>query len=214
MKTLECVLIFFSFVGFMLVGCSDQTQSPVSPTDQVSLEKKTIHYFTIQDFPVPPPYPYDVDPGVKKYLPNGNIHYKAVGVWEYTEARDLNGNIDPVITGLMENYLSTMMDGETGDGPSKGKTVSANLPGQEVIGFWETQWEGYSSYVGKQYFNLPIGSGEYHIWTLPIKLVGHGKGGVIDKMQMFIETTLTVFSDDAHFPEPIFWLGNGSGFYK
>ena len=69
MKALKCVLVLFSFVGLMLVGCSDQSQSPVSPTDQISLEKKTIHYFTIKDFPVPPPYPYVIDPGVKKYLP-------------------------------------------------------------------------------------------------------------------------------------------------
>ncbi|HAB51950.1 MAG TPA: hypothetical protein DCE80_07250, partial [Ignavibacteriales bacterium] len=84
----------------------------------------------------------------------------------------------------------------------------------EVEGFWETNWEGYRSYIGTSEFDLPIGKKVYHYWTLPVKLVGHGKGGVIDKMQMFIETTLTIFSDDDHFPEPIFWVGNGSGFYK
>jgi hypothetical protein len=214
MKTLKCFLVLFAFAGLMLVSCSDQSQSPVSPTDQISLEKKTIHYFTIKDFPVPPPYPYAIDPGVKEYLPNGDIHYKKVGVWEYTEAKDLDGNIDPLITGLIENYLSTMIDGETGDGPANGKTVSANVPGQEVKGFWETNWEGYRSYVGQQYFSLPIGAGIYHYWSLPIIMVGHGKGGLVDKMQMKIEGTITIFSDDAHFPEPIFWLGNGSGFYK
>ena len=111
MKTLKCVLTLFAFAGLMLVSCSDQSQSPVSPNEQVSLEKKTIHYITCTNVPVPPPYPYALDPGVKKYLPNGNIQYKAVGVWEYTEIKDLNGNIDPLGTGLIENYLSTMING-------------------------------------------------------------------------------------------------------
>ena len=57
MKALKCVLVLFAFVGLMLVGCSDQSQSPVSPTEQVSLEKKTIHHVTCMDFPIAPPYP-------------------------------------------------------------------------------------------------------------------------------------------------------------
>ena len=213
MKALKCFLVLFSFVGMIFIGCSDEQQSPVSPNDQVSLEKNSVHHFTIQDFPVPPPYPYDVDPGIKRYLPNGDVRYKNVGVWEYTEARNLDGSINPLITGLMENYLTTTMDGETGNGLSHGNTVSANLPGQEVIGFWETKWKGYRTYMGEQYFDLPIGSKVYHYFILPIKLVGIGKGGQIDGMQMYLESTLTIFSDDANFPEPIFWVGSGSGYY-
>lgn len=214
MKTLKCVLTLFAFAGLMLVSCSDQSQSPVSPNEQVSLEKKTIHYITCTNVPVPPPYPYALDPGVKKYLPNGNIQYKAVGVWEYSEIKDLNGNIDPLGTGLIENYLSTMINGNTGNGPVHGKTVTYRAPGQEYLGIWESHYTGYRSYMGKKTFNLPIGTGEYHYWKLPLTMVGHGKGGVVDKMKLFVETTLTIFSDDAHFPEPIFWSGSGSGFYK
>ena len=45
MKALKCFLVLFSFLGLILVGCSDQSQSPVSPTDQSinassALEKK------------------------------------------------------------------------------------------------------------------------------------------------------------------------------
>ncbi len=214
MKTLKCFVVLFSFAGLFLTGCSDQLQSPVSSTDQVSLEKEAIHYFTLTDVPIPPPFPYALDPGIKQYLPNGYVHYKKVGVWEYMEARDLDGNIDPLVTGLNENYLSTMMEGNTGNGPANGKTVSYRAPGQEGLGIWETQWEGYRSYQGKQIFNLPIGTAEYHFWYLPLKMVGQGKGGQVDKMQMVLEGTITVFSDDAHFPEPIFWMGSGSGFYK
>lgn len=213
MKALKCFLMLVSFMGLMLVGCSDQSQSPVSPNDQVSLEKKTIHYFTCTNTPVPPPYPYALDPGVKQYLPNGDIHYKKVGVWEYTVTKDLDGNIDPLGTSLMENYLSSKMNGNTGNGPSHGNLITYRAPGQEYLGIWEIQYTGYRSYMGKQIFNLPIGTGEYHFWQLPLKMVGHGKGGVVDKMKLEVETTLTTFSDDAHFPEPIFWLGSGSGFY-
>ena len=45
MKTLKYVIVLLAFVGLSLVGCSDQTQSPISPNDQSisaqgSLEKK------------------------------------------------------------------------------------------------------------------------------------------------------------------------------
>ena len=29
MKTFKCVLVLFAFVGLILVGCSDESQSPV-----------------------------------------------------------------------------------------------------------------------------------------------------------------------------------------
>ena len=44
----------FSFVGLMLVGCSDQSQSPVSPVIKVLLEKNVIHKFVVYDNPLPP----------------------------------------------------------------------------------------------------------------------------------------------------------------
>ena len=59
-----------------------------------------------------------------------------------------------------------------------------------------------------------ISYGFYEKLDIKAKIVGHGKGGLVDKMKLDVDTTLTTFSDDAHFPEPIFWLGSGSGFYK
>ena len=211
MKEFKFAFVLTAFLGLIYIGCSDESQSPVSPADQVTLEKNIIHYFTLTEVPLPPPY--DVDPGVKIYLPNRDRYYKALGGLEYTESKDMNGNIDPLVTGVIENYLTTMIDGETGDGPAHGVTISRRAPGEEALGIWETEYKGYRSYVGKQNLDLPIGPGEYHVWTLPYRMLGNGKGGVVDNMQMYLEGTVTVFSDDATFTEPIFWMGSASGFY-
>ena len=43
MKKLQFILVLISFMGLILIGCSDKLQSPVEPTDQgsaVSLDKK------------------------------------------------------------------------------------------------------------------------------------------------------------------------------
>lgn len=91
MKTLKCVLALFAFVGLMLVGCSDESQSPVSPVEKGSLEKSIIHNFTITDVPILPPlYPWPVDPGIIKFLPNGKIQFKKVGVLEVITSKNLN----------------------------------------------------------------------------------------------------------------------------
>ena len=52
MKTLKCVIVLLAFVGLSLVGCSDEQQSPVTPTDQGSLEKVTITDFAFSHYPI------------------------------------------------------------------------------------------------------------------------------------------------------------------
>jgi len=210
MKTLKCFLVLFAFVGITFVGCSDESQSPVSSIQKGSLEKNIIHNFTMTDYPIPLElYPWPVDPGVIKYLPNGNIQYKKRGILEVITSDD------PLLAGIMEHYLSTMIDGETGNGAVHGSfTTTPNDP--TVGGVWEGTYVGYRSYVGYQEVDFPFGppDGEYYIWTLPLKLEAHGKGGLIDKMQMFMTATLTIYGAYANYPEPMFWMGNGSGFYK
>ncbi len=46
MKALKSILVLFSFVSLLLVGCSDQPQSPVSPSDQTSIKKNFTREFT------------------------------------------------------------------------------------------------------------------------------------------------------------------------
>ena len=84
MKTLKCVIVLFAIVGLSLVGCSDKSQSPVTPIDQGSLEKVIITDFTCSDNPIPP---YIIDPGVVK-LVGGNWIMKDVGVIEQLISSD------------------------------------------------------------------------------------------------------------------------------
>lgn len=217
MKTLKCFLVLLAFVGLMLVGCSDQSQSPVSPSDQVSLEKKVVHYVNTMDWPTAPPEGGDI-----KIIPGGNIQFKKVKVIEAVVAKDLNGDPDNLVTGQMEHYLSTMIDGETGEGRVHGSFTIIPVGGGEGAK-WEGTYEGLRSYNGLTAVDipdfLPFPDGVYHNWSLKLKLEGHGKGGLIDGWQMFSEHTLIIinFGNDPTnypFPMPQFWFGNGSGFYK
>ena len=217
MKALKCFLVLFSFVGLMLIGCSDQSQSPVSPVDQGSLEKNVPHYYTAVDFPIAPPEGGDI-----RIIPGGKIQFKKVKVFEAVMAKDLNGDPEPLVTGQMEHYLSTMIDAETGDGPVHGSfTIFPAGAGEDAK--WVGTYEGYRSYNKKTFVDipsfLPYPDGTYDNWTLTLKLEGHGKGGLIDGYQMFSEHTLIIinFGNDPTnypFPMPQFWFGNGSGFYK
>lgn len=204
MKALKCFLVLSTFVGLMLVGCSDESQSPVSPTDQASLEKKATHYFTMTDMPL------EVGTEGIVYLPNGNVKYKKRWIKELITCDD------PFLAGIMEHYLSTMIDAETGDGAVHGSFITTpNDP--DVKGNWEGKYVGYRSYIGEENVDLSafgLPDGLYHVWTLPLKLEGHGKGGKIDKYQIFMTSTLTIYGLEATFPEPVFWRGSGSGFYK
>jgi len=190
MKTLKCVLVLFAFVGLLLVGCSDQSQSPITPIEQGSLEKSVITNFTFTDAPSGFTGEGDV-----KLVPGGKWKIKKYGVVEQFVSSD------PLVNGTMVHYLSLTIDAVTGEGPCHGSwtvTPVADVGG----GVWEGKYEGYRSKS-----SVP---GE---WTLPLKVVGHGKGGTIDGMQMFATATLTIITDGIT-TLPIYWTGVGEGFYK
>ena len=66
--------------------------------------------------------------------------------------------------------------------------LSLHLMILTVKGNWEGKYVGYRSYIGEENVDLSafgLPNGLYHVWTLPLKLEGHGKGGKIDKYQMF-----------------------------
>ena len=171
MKALKCVLVLFAFVGLMLVGCSDKTQSPVSPTEKGSLEKAVITNFTFSHFPIAPPFGGEI-----KLTPGGKWQLKKVGV------KELVTSSDPLVSGIMIHYLSATMDAVTGEGPVHGTftlTPEADVAG----GIWEGTYEGYRS-------KTP-GSDIY--FTLPLKVVGHGRGGTIHGMQLFEKSIITAW---------------------
>lgn len=187
MKALKCVAVLFAFLGFLMVGCSDKTQSPVAPIEQGSLEKCIITNFTFSHNPIEPPFGGDV-----KLVPGGKWQIKKVGVKEYVTASD------PLVSGIMIHYLSATFDAITGEGPVHGSftlTPVADVGG----GVWEGTYTGYRS-------KTP-GSDIY--FTLPLKVVGHGRGGTIHGMQLFEKSIITAWGTP-----PEGWYGGGEGFYK
>jgi hypothetical protein len=189
MKKTNFFIVLFVFLGLLLVSCSDEPQSPVTPIDQGSLEKVTITNFTLTDSPIGLTGEGEVK------LVGGNWIIKNYGVIEEVVSPDL------LVNGTMVHHLSATIDAVTGEGPCHGSwtvTPTGNTGG----GVWEGTYEGYRS--------LSSVPGE---WTLPINLVGHGRGGTIDGMQVFISATLTVYTNGIT-TLPSYWTGVGEGFYK
>ena len=186
MKTLKCFLVLFAFAGLMLVGCSDQSQSPVTPIDQGSLEKVTITDFAFSHHPIGKTGEGEVK------LVGGNWILKDVGVIEQVASPD------PLVAGTMIHYLSAKMDAVTGEGPVHGKwtlTPTENTGG----GVWEGNYTGYRS-------RKP---GSDTLFTLPLNVGGHGKGGTIDGKQISMDDVITAWGTP-----PVGWYGVGEGFYK
>ena len=194
MKTLSLVLLLVASLAFVLVGCSDNSAVPVSPTDQSAqkpawLGKSTNVEFTITSFPI------YVDPQPDIMIAGRTLHMKNVAVVDLVTASDAR------VSGQMHHYLSLKLDIYTGEGPCHGSWTSE--PAGAGGGRWEGTYEGYRSKTTTPF-----------VFKLPLKMVGHGKGGTIDGMQLFTTATLTVTTDLAHFPVPTGWTAVGEGFIK
>lgn len=192
MKTFKCFLVLFAFVGLTLVGCSDDVQSPLSSTEQSSLQKAIFTEFSFTNFPIAAPS-------------GGSITLTPGGIWQVKKVEVLErfAASDPLADGIMKHYLSLSIDAVTGEGPCHGSwTITPLNPAVTGGGVWEGQYHGYRSKS-----NVP---GE---WTLPLKVEGHGKGGSIQGMQVFANAVLTVRADGPT-TLPTSWTGIGTGFYK
>jgi hypothetical protein len=198
MKTFSLVLLLVASMAFVLLGCSDKSALPVSPTDQstlvpASLDKAIITDFTFTHYPLG----YTGE-GEVSLVPGGKWQMKKYGVFEKFVSSNSLANGD------MVHNLSLTIDAVTGEGPCHGNFVLTPANNAAAGGVWEGTYEGYRSKSSVE--------GE---WTLPLKVVAHGKGGTIEGMQMFSNTTLTVRADiPAIFPLPSSWMGVGEGFYK
>ena len=196
MKTFKCVLVLFAFVGLTLVGCSDESQSPLSALDQGSLakDKKNVEVtFTSV------PYILDVSiVGNYMKIAGKTIHLKDFPVIDAVTASD------PRMTGKMEHQLSLKLDLTTGEGPCNGKwLLRPDVPLTTGGGVWEGTYEGYRSKTDNPF-----------VFTLPLKMVGHGKGGTIDKMQVFNTADLIVYTIPESHQLPVSWVATGTGVIK
>ena len=192
MKTILSVIVLLTFLFLVMLGCSDQSQSPVAPAEQSSLDKITITEYTFTNSPEPfTANPYDYMKVVGKTL-----HMKDYPVTDIVIATDLRAN------GRMEHVLSLKLDVITGEGPCNGSFKL--YPDPEVNGgYWEGTYEGYRSKTDDPY-----------VFVLPLKLVAHGKGGTIEGMKGFMKAGLTVYTNPAYYPLPIYWVGAGTGELK
>ncbi len=196
MKAFKSVIVLFTFVGFIFVGCSDESQSPISPADQGSLAKdKKNAEFTITSVP------FLLDPtivGDYMKIAGRTIHLKDFPVI------DAVSGSDPRMTGKMAHELSLKLDLITGEGPCIGKWV---LTPDDLSttggGVWEGIYEGFRSKTDNP-----------NIFTLPLKMVGHGKGGTINGWQSFTEVNLTVYTVPESHQLPVYWFATGTGVIK
>lgn len=193
MKMLKSVLVLFSFVGLMLVGCSDQSQLPVAPIDQSSLDKIVITQFTFTSTPGP-------------FTANPNEFMTIVGTTLLLKKYPVTDNVvasDPRLTGNMEHVLSLKLDIYTGEGPCKGSFKLYPDPAVANGGYWEGTYHGYRSKTDDPF-----------VFMLPLKMVAHGRGGSIDGMQGFMDANLTVYTNPEYYPLPIYWTAAGNGVLK
>jgi len=197
MKALKCVLVLFSFVGLMLVGCSDESQSPVAPSDQAiqtptSLQKNTIRTFTGYEYGVTLVYPGDVNFADGKQITRG-VQYttRFEATFPLTDPRPdlLTGN------GFIE--LNSVLDLTSFESFATGKlTVTPDNPA--AGGVWEISWhsKGFLAPDPKDHTKI--------VMTYPGKWVGHGKGGTINGMQVFCDDIIKYNPFD-----PMDWYGDG-----
>jgi hypothetical protein len=203
MKTLKCVLVLFAFVGLMLVGCSDESQSPVGPSDQsiqssASLQKNIIRSFTGKEGPdvlgFPPPSTL-IDPGSLKIVDGNKMISRGMIEHTYfTATFPLDDPRPDLLSGKGILELNSNFDLTTGEGFCWGKlTVTPDNP-LALGGVWEISWHG-EMYPGSD----PI----LGVVTIcPLKWVGHGKGGAVNGMQLHGD-------DIIKYIDPFNWRGDG-----
>jgi hypothetical protein len=193
MKTLKCTAILLAFVALLLSGCSDKAQSPVGLPEQstqapTSLEKPIAPIkFTCTHIPTG----VIIDPGKRWQTPGGIWQIKKVGVEENVLSSD------PLVAGIMVHYLSATMDA-AGEGPVHGSFKITLADGGGM--YWEGTYEGYRS---------KSSSTPGWEFTLPLKAVGHGRGGTIDGMKMSFDDLIR-----ANGTPPTEWYGISNGFYR
>ncbi|OGU66658.1 MAG: hypothetical protein A2W30_07305 [Ignavibacteria bacterium RBG_16_36_9] len=185
MKKFNCLIATIAFIGLLLVGCSDKSQSPIAPTDeQGSLEKvTTINYtatITIVGL---------VDPGSVKIVGQNMIVKDRVVLTRYESS-------SPLVTGDLLITINFRYNLNTGEGPSHGKW--SNVPDAFPDAVWEGSFTGYRTKTGESE------------WTENVYIVGKGEGGVIDGMKNFADGLIY----STHIYEETGFVGEGSGVLK
>lgn len=189
MKALKCFLVLFSFLGLMLIGCSDESQSPISPTDQssASLQKNIIRPFTGHEYPTSVVSPGNVHMAGSKQISKGVLFTtRFEAAFSDGKPNLLSGN------GFLE--LNSIFDFSTFEGFTWGK-LTVTPDNINAGGVWEISWHG------KMFLGPDPKTGEI-VTICPLKWVGHGKGGAINGMQLHGD-------DIIKYKGPMNWYGDG-----
>lgn len=194
MKTLRNAVVLVVVAGFSVIGCNENLNSPVVPTDQPTPAQGSLAKFNHATSAFSLNSLKQLTGEGDLWYGGGQLHMKKFGVWEDVQTSE------PRLAGRMNHYLSLTVDVATGEGPCNGSfTIYPDAVGG---GVWEGTYEGYRSATNDPY-----------VFTLPLKAVGHGKGGTIDRMEMSMTITLTVRTSPTNPPAPpqvpIFWGGEG-----
>lgn len=195
MKALKYFAVLFFLMGLILDGCSNESQSPVSSTENGSLEKGMTNVeFTFTSAPEP----FTADPANYMTIAGRTLHLKDYPVTDIVYATDSR------LSGRMEHVLSLKLDMITGEDPCHGRFI---LTPTDLAatggGVWEGKYEGYRSKT-----NDPF------VFMLPLNLVANGSGGTIDGMQSFMKADLVVITNADYYPLPIYWTASGTGVIK
>lgn len=191
---MSLALLLMACAAFVLVGCSDNPAAPVLPNEQpvqvpASLEKHRDN----------PDFTFGerndgFDHNPEKWVAGRILQMRNVHAFEIVRATHSR------VTGRMEHYLSLSLNVSTGEGPCHGSY--ALVPDAITDGVWEGTYQGYRSRTEDPF-----------VFTLPLKLVAHGRGGVIDGMQAKMTITITVLNNALYYPAPFYWYGtDGVGF--
>jgi len=196
MKTLKCIFVLFAIVGLILVGCSDKSQSPVSPANQTITQPNSLQKVFTREFnAVEIPTAID-DPGTYIY-PDGKIKLIGNKGPTYFSATFTDGLTPDLLTGPGYAEISGITDPIAGTGIWQGKLTL--MPDAAEGGKWEFTWHGDAT-VSATAWNGGPG------WIIPLKEEGHGCGGILTGMQCQMELIVTAP------PELNTWAATGHGF--
>jgi hypothetical protein len=188
MKTSKNFFFFLAFAGLLLAGCSEESQSPVMPTDQGSLGKDIIREFTGTDIPTG-----IIDPGTIT-THNGIAMLRGMHQSVAFQITFSDGGID-ILSGEGDLELNANIDIANGTSFWWGnKTLTPSEPGA-LGGQFKFTWHGPGT-LG------PSG------WTMTYQEVGHGEGGTLTGIQCFYENIVTAA------PDLSTWSGDVNGYLK
>ena len=191
MKTAFVALLLVAAVAFMVMGCSDDSTQPVSPTDQSiqapgPLQKNIIREFLGEEGPDPDGPGLVLSP---MRIVDDGMTFQSLRENTYFHADFLDGGPD-LVSGKGVLELNYKFDPNTFEGFTWGKLVLKPDALVGADGVWEISWQG------KMWVDL---TGQT---IAPLKWVGHGKGGAVNGMQLFGDDTIYM-TDFAH------WIGKG-----